>query len=273
VKTLQCREHGGTFEVIPRRGRPPVKCSPDNVCTRFNGNGKSARAPKPITQAERTANSKAIRKPRTKIPSNGLTDTGERMRQEYMSKLASAEGAPEMRATKTPESHANGRSPISASLAKAKEAKGLLEAQGWICDGKGKGNLATITASRGEETLFLSFRDGELVDQNYMLWNVDKPAANNMPANKLTFDTDEMTDSELIKALSGMKVVWWNKLASNTEVGVIGTSKIVIEHSYAGNGDETPADRIIKFVDYTRQGDGISGRMRAFRLGALIKVG
>jgi hypothetical protein len=267
MKTLQCREHGGTFEVIPRRGRPPVKCSPDNVCTRFNGNGKSARAPKPITQAERTANSKAVRRRPSDMPA-GLSKGGEaKLRARFMEELASAEGAPEMPATRASESHANGRSVVSASLAKAKEAKGLLEAQGWICDGKGKGNLATITASRGEETLLLSFRDGELVDQNYMLWNVDKPAANNMPANKLTFDTDEMTDSELIKALSGMKVIWWNKLAQNTETGVVSPQKIVIEHSYAGNGDETPADRIVKFVEHGGAG------FRAFRVGALLKVG
>jgi hypothetical protein len=268
VKTLQCREHGGTFEVIPRRGRPPVKCSPDNVCTRFSGNGRAAKAGKEIAASVAKRHPEVYeRKPRSKAPSNGLTDTGERMRQEYMAKLASAEGAPEMPATKAPESPSNGRSPISASLAKAKEAKSLLEAQGWVCDGKGKGNLATITASRGEETLFLSFRDGELVDQNYMLWNVDRPVANNMPANKLTFDTDEMTDSELIKALSGMKVIWWNKLAQNTETGVVSPQKIVIEHSYAGNGDETPADRIVKFVEHGGAG------FRAFRVGALLKVG
>jgi len=264
-KTLQCREHGGTFEVIPKRGRPPVKCSPDNVCTRFSGNGKSVKAGKEIAASVAKRHPEVYgRKPRSKAPSNGLTDTGERMRQEYMATLKeSASEAP----NKAPESSPNGRSSGNASLPRAQSAKAQLEAQGWIATGKAKGNGATLTCSRGEETLFLIFNDGELTSQTYQLWD------NGMPQSKLTFDTDEMTDSELIKALSGMKVTWWNKLASNTESGVIGTSKIVIEHSYAGNGDEAPADRIVKFVDYTRQGDGISGRMRAFRLGALIKVG
>lgn len=268
MKTLQCREHGGTFTVIPRRGRPPVKCTPDNVCSRYG---------KPQTFKE-----EADRKPRRNSAvkelaktTRGTTAKGEAaLRQKYMDELREpASEAP----NKASESHAiwlaeYGGNP---SLGKAAKAKTELEAQGWVCQGKGRGNQATLTCSRGEETLFLSFDNGELVEQNYLLWNVDRPSANmnGMPAKRLTFDTDEMTDSELIRALSGMRVVWWNKLASNTETAIIGSNKIVIEHSYAGDGDETPADRIVKFTDHTRQGDGISGRMRAFRVGALLKVG
>lgn len=229
LKTLPCREHGGTFQVAPRRGRPPVRCSDDNVCSRY---GKPARATEPITQAERTATSKVVRS-----------------------------------ASKAPESVSKPRSEPSASLLKAQSAKEALQAQGWTVDGKAKGSDATLTCSRGEETLFLTFRDGALAEQNYLLWNVDKPSANGMPKHKLTFDPDEMTDTELIRALNGMKVTWWNRLASNTEMGIVSGNRIQIEHSFAGNGDETPADRIVKFIDHGGAG------FRAFRVGALLKVG
>src|SRR5690348_5253815 len=97
MKTLQCRDHGGTFTVIPKRGRPPVRCSPDNVCTRFKGTGSVTERKRNAAQiAKLTADRhpEAVgRKPRSKTPNNGLSDVGERMRQEYMSKLA--EAAPE----------------------------------------------------------------------------------------------------------------------------------------------------------------------------------
>lgn len=348
TKTIQCREHSGTFEIEAKRGRPPVKCSVDNPCSRapevLRPNATSTkrqeanaartlsewrkaakdagfsaavinkmrtpamfrellgsepgspereklveRKPRQTAaqkrQAELIERTKATQYPTPKRGRNaaavkelakttrGTTPQGEAaIRKAYMDELAApAPVAP----NKAPQSHANGRLPrvaTSPSLAKAKVAKEALEAQGWVCVGKGKGDQATLTCSRGEETLILNFSNGELVEQNYSLWNVDKPAENNIPNNKLSFDPDEMTDSELIRALSGMKVVWWNKLASNTETATVGPNKIVIEHCYAGNGEETPADRIVKFTDHTRQGDGISGRMRAFRLGALLKV-
>lgn len=32
-KVITCRDHGGTFSITPRRGRPPVKCNEDNPCS------------------------------------------------------------------------------------------------------------------------------------------------------------------------------------------------------------------------------------------------
>lgn len=261
IKSLTCREHGGIFKVQAKRGRPPVKCSADNVCTRFEGTGKSARALEPITQDERKRNSKAVRG--SHLP-NALTDVGERMRQEYMSKLS--EPAPEA-PNKAPESNANGRSGYGPTATKARQAKSLLEAQGWVVSGKGKGEQATLTASRGEETLFLTFRDGELMEQNYMLWNVDTPKANGTPGNSLSFDPDELTDREIVHVLSGMKVTWWNRIAQAEQTAIVSPTKIQIEHSFAGIDDESPADRVVKFIDHGGRG------FMAFRLGALLKVG
>ena len=32
MKVIQCREHGGSFEIESRRGRPPVRCTDENPC-------------------------------------------------------------------------------------------------------------------------------------------------------------------------------------------------------------------------------------------------
>lgn len=264
MKTLQCREHGGTFTVIPRRGRPPVKCTPDNVCTRFSGNVKPGtnRAAK-VALADRAPKRNEIKT--LAKTTRGTTAKGEAaLRQKYMDELREpATEAP----NKALESNANGRKSPSPTLAKAQAAKDLLMAQGWVVVGRGKGvNVASLTCSRGEETLTLAFRDGELVEQHYSLWNVDKPIVNDKPETHLSLDPDELTDSELVRWLSGMKVTWWNRLGAKEEKAVVSPDKIRVEHSFAGNGDETPADRIIHFV-------GMGEGFRSFRVGALLRVG
>lgn len=40
LKQIKCREHGGTFSITPKRGRPPVRCSEDNPCE-LGGKGRS----------------------------------------------------------------------------------------------------------------------------------------------------------------------------------------------------------------------------------------
>ena len=107
--------------------------------------------------------------------------------------------------------------------------------------------------------------DGQCVSQEYSLWS-DKPSANNKPAGSLTFDPDECTDRELIRALAGCKVTWWNKLGQFEQTAIVDAGKIQIEHLYNSIGDETPGDRIIKFIDKG------NGGFKAFRLGALLKV-
>ncbi|HEY6018386.1 MAG TPA: hypothetical protein VIY48_00345 [Candidatus Paceibacterota bacterium] len=36
MKRIACREHGGTFEIVAKRGRPPVRCTEDNPCSGVN---------------------------------------------------------------------------------------------------------------------------------------------------------------------------------------------------------------------------------------------
>lgn len=156
------------------------------------------------------------------------------------------------------------------SLAPAKVAKEHLEAQGWTVTGKAWAEdhhqFASITGARGDETIIMHWNDGQLIAQHYSLWS-EVPRENNKPKGALTFDPDECTDRELVRALSGMRVTWWNKLGQLEETAVIGPNKITIEHAYSGTGDETPGDRIVKFTDHSGAG------FRAFRVAALLKVG
>jgi hypothetical protein len=160
-------------------------------------------------------------------------------------------------------------SPNQSAL-KAYEARYRLEPLGWQVTGRawveGELRCAEITAVRGTETLFIKWVNGVMESERYVVWD-DKPSANNRPAHRLGFDPDEMPDRELVQALSGMKVTWWNALGQSEETAIIPGAKVVIEHAYSGIGDETPADRIIKFVDVAGSG------FRAFRVGALLKIG
>src|SRR3954462_5613169 len=44
LKRITCRTHGGVFKVTVKRGRPPVKCTPDNKCTNFDAHHEEDRA-------------------------------------------------------------------------------------------------------------------------------------------------------------------------------------------------------------------------------------
>jgi hypothetical protein len=145
-------------------------------------------------------------------------------------------------------------------------AKEKLEALDWVVSGNAKGESAGLTAVRGEEMITMLWLEGRCIDQQYSLWS-EMPAENGKPADKLTFDPDECTDRELVRALSGMKVTWWNKLGAYEETAIIDPQRIQVEHSYSGIGDESPGDRIVKFIDKGGQG------FRAFRVAALLKVG
>jgi hypothetical protein len=109
--------------------------------------------------------------------------------------------------------------------------------------------------------------DGTLVQQDYSLWSSDRPRQNGKPAGRLSFDPDECTDRELVRALAGMKCTWWNVLGQKEEEAVIAPDSIKIEHAYNGHGDESPGDRIVKFIEHGGAG------FRAFRVAALLKVG
>jgi hypothetical protein len=159
------------------------------------------------------------------------------------------------------------------SLTLAKAAKERLEAMGWVCKGKAGfgheedavGSWASLTCSRDAETLIMNWFDGELVAQNYSM-EFARPAENAYPESKLAFEPDELTDSELVRMIKGMKVTWHNTIAGNLETAVVGGT-VTVEHIFRSNGDEDNAKRIVKFLDHN------GGGFRAFHVAALVKVG
>lgn len=171
---------------------------------------------------------------------------------------------------KAPETNSEPRSQGNRSVLVAQAARSELEALGWTAKGRGwtdgEDACAELTATRGSETLVLTWRNGNVTSQDYSLWHT-KPSRNAMPKRRLKFNPDEMTDGELIRAISGMKVTWWNSLAQSEESYTIGTKTLSIEHSFTANGDEDSARRIVKFVDMN------GGGFRHFHVDALLKVG
>lgn len=292
MKSITCREHGGTFTVLPRRGRPPVRCTEDNRCTalpidQITHAVKKMEAGIPAIKNIDTMNAQELRAYARSIGASTITKlTDERQLRAALRKYQAAakpttpaipsrrlrekltvlgvvpetlvrpaEAAPE---TST---HSN------PSLPLAMDAKDRLEALGWTCKGRAaRPDLAWLDASRGEELISMAWEAGNLTAQNYILWNTDKPSRNGKPTSKLGFDPDELSDRELVERIAGMKVTWWNVLAGNTEVAVI-PNKLTIQHVYADGKDAMPGDRIITFVDRN------AGGFRTFRAGALLKVG
>jgi hypothetical protein len=261
LKSIDCREHGGRFTIEARRGRPPVRCSPDNQCDVVI-NETRPRKGKQATPAEvKAAADRAMNQPRAAQTASRIKNrrAAERL-QEAREEIAT------VMATPPPESAVQPRSLAKGVLAKARAAKSHLEALGWKVVGQGSADQISVTGSRGEETISIIWHANGTVSQNYSLWDMDQPRANEKPASKLGFDPDELPDRELVERISGMKVTWWNRLASGEESAVI-PDKVIIEHCYNGIGNETPGDRIVKFVDV------MGGGFRAFRVGALMKIG
>jgi hypothetical protein len=111
----------------------------------------------------------------------------------------------------------------------------------------------------------MSWRDGVLASQQYGLEHI-KPSDNGIPPHDLHFNPEELTDSELVRMIKGMKVTWWNVLASSTESAVIAGSQVSVEHIF-NQADSDIGKRIVKFVDHN------GGGFRAFHVSALMKVG
>lgn len=154
------------------------------------------------------------------------------------------------------------------SIGPAMEMQKRLMPFGWVC--KGAANVAedwaTLICTRGDENLLMKWVNGVCTQQEYIMWH-EKPSANGKPDGSLTFNPDECTDRELVRALAGCKVTWWNVLGQREESAVIAKDKVEISHVYNGIGDEQPGDRIVKFVEHGGAG------FRAFRVAALLKVG
>lgn len=241
LRRIKCRIHDGIFAIHPKRGRQPVSCKPEYPCDR-------ADTETPKEMKERTS---PIGIPEF-VPANEKPAL-ERVRQ----RLAEAAKA------------------TNPSLPLAKVAKERLTAVGWVVQGRGwledndgmhrPVGMAEITASRDHETLIIQWRDGDLVSQTYAMEFV-KPSQNNYPENDLHFNPNELSDSELVRMIKGMKVTWWNTIAGAKESAIAG-GNITVEHIFFANGNEDDSKRIVKFVDRD------AGGFRAFHVSALLKVG
>lgn len=144
----------------------------------------------------------------------------------------------------------------------ATECASDLEAHGWVVSV----TADTIMAARGEELIHLVWNEKGECAQTYSLWNTDGQN-NGRPAARIPFDPEEIPDAELVRLLSGRRVLWWNRLSRGTEDAIMSASSVSITHIYSGMGAETPGDRVISFVDRDKTGH------RAFRLSALLRVG
>lgn len=328
-KAINCRTHGGVFTIEARRGRPPVRCTEDNPCTKADNRaddtprrtveiqGHKIEVPKRVKAAVSAAAKEVKAKPAKPVETQYRMQlmSAEELEQislvnlqkfcalvgytklaELTSKKAlirgilkareARDGKPtELPAALTRKSTRKPAEPapeaaevvtrVNASVPLAHAAKAQLEALGWKCSARAyfdtlnerkDAGIVAFEASRGTERISILWADGELISQQYSLWNVDKPSDNGKPASQLKFDPDELSDGELVRHLSGMTVTWWNKLGQMEEKAVI-PSKLSITHSYDGKGDETPADRVVNFIDMSGHG------FRSFRVGQLIKVG
>jgi hypothetical protein len=314
-KTLQCREHGGSFEVVAKRGRQRVRCTEDNVCDMHpalqqkkvspavkrgikaaTANPRRVPRKKPTDTELLEANQARFKKPHTTIPVDASLRVSkyckcsnlDRERHErgiegckyatrgapVVVKRAPTKGGQLAQSLKgvitEPEKASEAPKTVvrhNPSIQFARKAKEQLEPLGWECKGRAWFDEAEawseVTATRGIETLIIQWKNGKLDSQNYLPWNEDIPQENAMPAHRLPFNPNEMTDSELIRAIAGCKVTWWNRIAQGDEHGVLG-DKIQIEHAFAGGNESA---RIVKFADAE------SKRFRAFHVSALMKVG
>lgn len=285
-KQLQCREHGGMFTVERKRGRPPTKCTPENICDMAkpikNGSTSAVavrqRTEKKLRDAERA---QGRQKPETvaevERPKRSTLPKDAGLRTSKWCKCPELDGERHEKGIEGCRYAAKG-SPVTVrhnpSVNAGRLAKEQLEPQGWIVKGRAwfeteesgdKIGWAEITATRGSESLIIRWQNGKLESQTYNLWNEELPSENKKPKSRLPFDPDETTDPELIRFISGQKVTWWNRIAQSAEHAIIG-EKVQIEHAYVGGtGDETA--RIVKFNDKT------GGHFRAFHVAALMKVG
>ena len=298
-RMTKCQEHGGYFQHPVRRGRRSTRCKPEYPCSRAAklsdvtnqnvadrvGDGFDRMTTSELREYARGKYSSiarlrrradilvALRAQKAKeaaLAANRAARDAEAEAPSAARNYLSQEAATAV-ARQASEPAPEAPKPANPCAATAMEIKSRLEPLGWVVKGRGwrEGAEACgeVLAARGTENLMIQIRNGKVTTQEYFLWDMEKPSNNGRPASKLSVNTDEMTDREIIQMLAGSKVTWWNNLGSKEESAIVGTGKINIDHVYTGRGDETPSDRIIKFADHT------GGGFRAFRLGALISIG
>lgn len=270
MKRINCRVHGGTFEIVPKRGRPPVKCADDNMCTKHpdvkviaEGPVRTRRSHKPEPVAAAFARArKADPLPQTLTRrTRPVLPTADEVRN-----VSAKEAAAMVKPAQPP---VEPSTQVPASVAKALEAKALLEAQGWTCHAKrAEGGGVEFHASRGTERITMAIAsNGHVISQNYSLWDTQKPDTNGVPRDKvrLDFNPDELSDSQLVSLLRERTVIWWNRIGGFEEKATL-PHKVQITHTFNGHDDEVPGDRVITFVDLH------GGGFRSFRQGALMRL-
>lgn len=296
-KPVQCRTHGGTFNIPVKPGRQPVRCKPDNACTHAGPEAQYATSSSGRKVRIQPKGAEKLIKAAVGVKFQEADPGYELAHQGAERRLARKAGVVSSRAPKGTTVHAEEdmqkvvrrvkerqkAAPVTVetnlSIPMAHKAKQRLEPHGWTVSGRAwfsieavvpgreaqqKFGYAAVTAKRGEELITIEWKDGELINQTYQLWDDERPLLNEAPRNRLGFEPHDMPDAELIRRLIGQKVTWWNKLGQKEETAVVSAERVQIEHTFDRAGHE--ADRIIKF---NAQKEGF----RAFYVGALLKIG
>lgn len=257
MKRVKCRLHpGGFFSVPVKAGRTPVKCSSDNICT----------AHPAYRAAQATVTGVDKRFPPV---------------QNRRTRVVKQDPAPEPVKPRRTRQKATEAPPVvvqhNPSVPLAYEARRLLEPVGWKVTGKAgmdalgelgtdrEGPWATVTGQRGTETLSLTWIAGKLTKQDYSMFPADKPTVPGMPRKRLPFNPNEMDDAGLVRAISGMKISWWNVMGQRRETATFprrGDQRVKVERLMNGHGDQEA--RVVSFVD--QDGTGF----RAFNVNALL---
>jgi len=270
MKTLQCRDHGGTFKVVAKRGRPPVRCATEHPCTRA---GKKPVDTAQIMSKAMVADGKKVRRQST------LPREGSALRTSKWCKCDDQGGEPHEKGIEGCRYATRGAPVVvrhNPSIQFAGQTREMLEPLGWMLTGRagfeplGDGEeedaaWAEVTATRGTESLFFRWVNGKIQAQVYSLWDSEKTAVGNgAPKSRLTFDPDQMSDAELVMAISGQPVTWWNRLGRNNEKAIVSKEKVNIQHNFTGGNESA---RMVTFVDIS------GGGFRSFHVDALLKVG
>lgn len=269
MQQIECQEHGGTFERLSQRGRPPRVCPDDNPCT-------GVRKARQVRSNARKTSQVAPKASGGRRPGKVAQTTAER--------VSSKTGVPvkAVRGSQTVATPAVVKNNPSVPI--ARELREQLEPLGWTCHARGffdsQVGMVDFSATRDSEMITIMITDGKITSQRYSIWNDERPAANGAPAARLTFDPDELSDVELIRKLAGKKVIWWNTLGKNREVGILPKTdqkKISVQHCITmteGEPDELPGSRVITFVDQAvdSQGNPVGTGFRSFKVGSLLAV-
>lgn len=244
LKSLECREHGGTFKVPPKRGRPPTRCGGSYPECDMAGNRKAVGTlgPKAKQRAEQTLS----------LPAEGTP-------------VEAAETVPKSRRKASPVVvHHNPSIPL------ASHAREQLEPLGWQLTGKAwfdeedDAGWASVEGHRGVEHIGLWFRDGKLHSSDYTLWDAAKESTNGRPKSRLPFDPEELTDAELAVELRNRKITFWNRTGKSRETAVI-RDKFQIKHGFDFS-EEGEYYRNVEFIDRE------TGGYRAVAIASLLKV-